>query len=33
MCVIIINININNNTHHHQGTLLERTRQGSVTLQ
>jgi len=29
MCVII---NINN-THHHQGTLLERTRQGSVTLQ
>jgi len=30
MCVIINNIN---NTHHHQGTLLERTRQGSVTLQ
>jgi len=32
MCVIIINITTNN-THHHQGTLLERTRQGSVTLQ
>jgi len=30
MCVSII---ININTHHHQGTLLERTRQGSVTLQ